>query len=119
MNHRWQVGFIAEYVYEEFMVLPEEVRANALRIVDLIEEYGLEEIGMPYVRHLRGKLWEIRAKGGKLAGRSIYVTVAGRKIVILRSFIKKTRETPPAEIELALKRWSDNEGGIDDGFRSL
>jgi phage-related protein len=32
------------------------------------------------------------------------VTATGRRIVVVRAFVKKTRRTPRAEIELALRR---------------
>jgi len=32
------------------------------------------------------------------------VTATGRRVVILRTFVKKTQKTPRREIELALKR---------------
>jgi phage-related protein len=33
--------------------------------------------------------------------RAIYVTATGRRVVVVRAFIKKTERTPRAEIELA------------------
>ena len=119
MGKQWQVGFIAEFVYEEFMKLPKEIRSKVYWIADLIEKEGLEEIGMPYIRHIQGKLWEIRAKGRNVAGRSLYVAAQGKRVIILRSFVKKTEETPLEEIELSLKRLKECEGGLSDGFHSV
>ena len=39
--------------------------------------------------------------------RALYVTAAGRRVVVLRAFIKRTQKTPRAEIELALRRAKD------------
>ena len=36
--------------------------------------------------------------------RALYVTAIGRRVVVVRAFVKKTRRTPRAEIELALHR---------------
>lgn len=36
--------------------------------------------------------------------RAIYVTATGRRVVILRVFIKKTQKTPPRELEVARRR---------------
>jgi phage-related protein len=33
-----------------------------------------------------------------------YVTVVGKRVVVVRVFVKKTQKTPSGEIELALKR---------------
>ena len=78
--------------------------AVTLRIIDLIETNGLEKTGMPYVRHLEGKLWEIRAKGKDGIARSLYVTASGKRIVIVRCFVKKTQKTPDKELKIARQR---------------
>ena len=36
--------------------------------------------------------------------RAIYVTAIGRRVVIVRVFIKKTQQTPRSEIDLAQRR---------------
>ena len=36
--------------------------------------------------------------------RAIYVTAAGRRVVVVRVFVKKTQETPRRELELARAR---------------
>jgi len=36
--------------------------------------------------------------------RALYVTAIGRRVVVVRAFVKKTQRTPSAEIELALPR---------------
>ena len=36
--------------------------------------------------------------------RSLYVTAYSRRVIVLRTFIKKTQKTPNREIVLALKR---------------
>ena len=36
--------------------------------------------------------------------RAIYITATGRRVVIVRIFVKKTQKTPPREIELARQR---------------
>lgn len=76
-------------VEEEFHALPVDLKASILRIATLIRENGLEKTGMPYVRHLQDKLWEMRGKGKDGIARSIYVAVAGRRVVIVRSLSKK------------------------------
>lgn len=100
----WSVEFLNEAVEAEFSRLPSDIQANLLRIAELIRDYGLEKTGMPYVRHLQGKLWEMRGKGRSGIARAIYVTVVGKRVVILRCFIKKTQQTPKSEIALAFER---------------
>lgn len=101
---KWTVEFLDERVEAEFLALPDDVLASLLNIAALIEEYGLINVGMPYVRHLEGKLWEMRGKGKDGIARSIYVAAAGQRVVVVRSFVKKTAKTPRAEIAIAQKR---------------
>ena len=56
------------------------------------------------MKHLEGKIWEMRMKGRDGIARSLYVTAAGRRVVVLRTFIKKTQKTPRREIDLAVQR---------------
>jgi phage-related protein len=58
----------------------------------------------PHVKHIEGRLWEIRLSGREGIARALYVTATGKRVVILRVFVKKTRKTPRSEIELALAR---------------
>ncbi len=101
---RWTIDVLDETVQEELDRLPRDMRARLARIVDLIEELGLERLREPYVKHLEGKLWEMRVKGKEGIARAIYVTAQGRRIVILHAFRKKTERTPRAIIRLALER---------------
>jgi len=70
----------------------------------MISQVGLETLREPYVKHLEGKLWEMRVTGRDGIARAIYVTVIGRRVVIVRAFIKKTQQTPRSEIEIAQRR---------------
>lgn len=36
--------------------------------------------------------------------RALYVAATGRRVVVVRVFVKKTQKTPAREIEIALKR---------------
>ena len=65
-------------------------------------------IGMPLIRKLEPGLWEVRSHVATGIARVLF-TVEGDTMVLLHGFIKKTQKTPPAEIELALKRKRDIE----------
>ncbi len=49
----WTVEYLNETVRNEFLALPPDMLASMLKIVEIIEAYGLERVGMPYVRHYR------------------------------------------------------------------
>jgi len=65
---------------------------------------SLERVGEPHVKPIEGRLWEMRLKGRSGISRALYVTAIGRRVVIVRVFVKKTERTPRREIELALAR---------------
>jgi len=111
MIDKWQTEFLNDQVEAEFLSLPADMQARLLRITELIEQFGLENLGMPYLRHIQGKLWEMRAKGRSGISRALYVTVTGKRIVILRVFVKKTPQTPAPEIALALNRIKEIDNG--------
>ena len=100
----WTVETLNEIVDAELEALPEDMRARLSRIANLIEEVGLEHVAEPHVKRLEGRLWELRLSGRSGISRALYVTAAGRRVVIVRVFLKKTEKTPRREIELALAR---------------
>jgi phage-related protein len=73
-------------------------------IAFLIEEFGLERVKEPNVKHLRGPLWEMRMKGRDGISRALYVAATEQRVVVVRVFVKKTQRTPNREIRLALER---------------
>lgn len=92
--------------------MPADMRAKLARIANLIEKTGLEHVGEPHVKHLEGRLWEMRLKGRDGISRALYVAAARSQVVIVRVFVKKTEKTPRREIELALAgRRRSNDGG--------
>lgn len=101
---RWTVETLNKVVDAELDALPAEMRARFSYIARLIEEFGIERVREPHVKHLRGPLWEMRMKGKDGISRAIYVTATGKRVVVVRAFVKKTQSTPAREIELALKR---------------
>jgi phage-related protein len=100
----WTVGTLNETVDAEVEGLPEDMRARLVRIAKLIEEKGLEHVGEPHVRHIDGRVWEMRLQGRSGISRALYVTAVGRRVVIVRVFVKKKEKTPRREIEMALSR---------------
>lgn len=68
----------------------------------------------PLVRHVQGKLWELREESSTNIYRILYFFSSGRRIVLLHGFAKKTRKLPRKELETALKylaRFEQREGG--------
>ena len=74
------------------------------RLGSIIEQVGFGGLPHDSVKHLEDKLWELRITGRDGISRAIYVTATGRRVVIVRVFVKKTQKTPPRELELARQR---------------
>ena len=100
----WSVEVLNDIVRAELRALPEDMKARFVRLGERISASGLESLGEPHVKHLEGKLWELRLTGRDGIARALYVAATCKRVVIVRVFIKKTQKTPRAEIELALQR---------------
>ncbi len=100
----WRIETLDRAVDRELRELPADMRADFRRIRLLVAEVGLERVGGPHVRHLAGRLWEMRLRGRDGFARALCVRAGGRRIVVARVFVKKTRKTPRREIDLALRR---------------
>ena len=81
--------------------------AHFLRLGDMVAASGMQALREPYAKHLSGKLWELRLKGRDGIARSIYVTASGQRVIVLRTFIKKTEKTPPREMDIARTRMKE------------
>ena len=100
----WSVELLDDRVRGELESLPFDMQARFLRIAELIQNYGLERVRGPHVKHLEGALWEVRMKGKDGIARAVYVTANVRRVVVVRVFVKKTQKTPRREIDIALQR---------------
>jgi len=104
MADSWTVEVLSAAVERELDALPADMRARFAHVSELIVEFGLNRVGMPHVRHLTGPLWEMRIRGRDGISRALYVAAQGRRVVVVRVFVKKTQATPRREIDLALRR---------------
>lgn len=100
----WRIEILNETVAAEIAALPDDMQARFLRIGERIAVAGLQALGEPHVKHLEGKLWELRLSGRAGIARALYVTAIGQRVIVVRAFVKKTQKTPRSEIEIALRR---------------
>jgi phage-related protein len=103
----WSVLFVSALAQAEVDALPNDMQMHFARITDMMRDFGLPAVRGPYVKHLDGKLWEMRLKGRSGIARSIYVAATGQRVVVLRTFVKKTETAPRKELELALSRMKE------------
>jgi phage-related protein len=114
----WSIVFYREErgaspVREFLQDLDEEAQAS---LGWAIEQLRLRNVQArePLVRHLEGKLWELRRESRTNIYRLIYFFASGQRIVFVHGFQKKTQKTPRQEIEIAharLQRFTEREGG--------
>lgn len=88
----------------ELQGLSAELQARFLRIAELLQDFGPQRVGLPHVRPLEDKLWEMRMQGRDGIARAVYVAVHGRRLLVLHVFIKKTQTTPRKALDTARKR---------------
>jgi len=101
---RWTVETLDTRVDDEVLALPADMQARFYHIGELIEAKGLPGVREPHVKHLTGKLWEMRMTGRDGISRALYQAASGRRVIVLRVFVKKSQKTPQSEIDLALQR---------------
>lgn len=100
----WTVETLNAVVDSEIAALPKDMRARLVRLSMMIEAVGLENLPRDAIKHLEGKLWEMRVQASSGISRAVYVTASGKRVVIVRVFVKKTQRTPRHELELARER---------------
>ncbi|MGH7271699.1 MAG: type II toxin-antitoxin system RelE/ParE family toxin [Polyangiaceae bacterium] len=100
----WRVEVLGHRVLKELDALAADVRQHLGQIVELIQTYGMAAMHEPHVKHLEGKLWEMRPRGRDGIARAIYVVATGERVVIVHAFVKKTQKTPRNALEVARRR---------------
>ena len=106
----WQINYYNARVQRDVWAMPSGILADYLRLTEAMTIYGAD-LRMPHSRAMGGGLFELRPKGPEGIGRVFYCTQVGRTIVVLHSFVKKTQETPDAEMRVARKRLKDVQHG--------
>jgi len=106
----WQIVYFNDRVQKDVLSMPSGILADYLRLTEAMALYGAD-LSMPHSRALGAGLFELRPKGPEGIGRVFYCTQVGRVIVILHSFIKKTQETPDADMRMARKRLKEVKNG--------
>lgn len=90
-------------VSHEIESWPVDIHADNARLVKLPIEHG-PNLRLPHSRVIGKGLFELRPRGQSGIGRASYCFLAGKRVVAVHAFIKKTQQTPERELELARKR---------------
>ena len=84
--------------------LPEKPREKVFWVLELLEKHGTKLMHTKHMDKLKGyDLYELRIKYNRVLYR-ILVVIINTTSWLLHMFIKKSRHTPPNEINIALRR---------------
>ncbi len=103
---KWQIEYYNQKLEDEILNLPDGLLARYLRLTDLMLEFG-SDLGLPHTKAVEKGLFELRVKSKEGIARIFFCTKIGKKIIMLHSFIKKSRKTPKKEIRIAKTRRSE------------
>ena len=104
---QWHVKTLGPVVNAKIDALPVGLRAKLLRLMVTVQDFGLDQLREPHVKHVEGQLWELRVSAREGIARRIYVTQSGRRVVVLHVAEKKTQKTPQRAIRLAMERMKE------------
>ena len=82
------------------------VRASILKHIELLNKHGID-LGMPYVKFIESKIYEIRIKDSSNNYRLFYFSYTNKTFVVVHAITKKTQKTPRSDIELSIKRMNN------------
>jgi phage-related protein len=104
MQRRWRHYETAagkRPVLEFIRKVPDGDKAEILAAMQEVRRDGTRA-----ARHLSGDLFEVRADGGRVIYRILFARegTRGQVLLSLVAFNKKTRKTPPQQIDLAARR---------------
>lgn len=99
----WHIDLIPE-AERELRAMPADIIARFTHVAELVAELGPRQVGMPHIRHLEEKLWELRLIGRDGIARAVYVARTGQRLIVLHVFIKKTQKTPRTALAVARAR---------------
>lgn len=99
----WSIDYYSGALQRELLDLPVTLQARYIHLTARMEAFG-PDLGMPHTRAMGDGLFELRLKGAEGIARVFYCTLAGRRIVMLYQFVKKSEKTPPRELAIARRR---------------
>jgi len=109
---KWEILYYNEALQEEISTLPAGIQARYIHLSARMLIYG-PNLGMPHTKPLKNGLFALRMKAKEGIGRIFYCTLVNKKIVMLYSFIKKTKKIPSKELKIAISRMNKVKANVD------
>ncbi len=108
----WEIIYYNEALQEEIFTFPVGIQARYIHLTEKMRIYGAN-LGMPHTKAMKDGLFELRMKSKEGIGRVFFCTLVNKRIVMLHSFIKKTRKTPSRELKIAILRMNEVKVNVD------
>ena len=99
----YTIAYYSDSVQEDILGLPDTLAARYIVLTRRMVALG-PNLGEPHTKAFGDGLFELRLKGSEGIARVFFCTLAGKRIVMLHSFIKKTDKTPAGERRIAESR---------------
>ena len=93
-------------------MFPAGIQARYVHLTERMVTYGAN-LGMPHTKAMKDGLFEMRMKSKEGIGRVFYCTLVNKRIVMLHSFLKKTKKTPLKELKIAISRMNEVKANVD------
>lgn len=93
-------------VLEYIQTVPTKNKGRIAAYVTFLRDQG-GRLDEPYSRYIRSGIRELRIEFARNRHRIFYITIEGKKIILLHAFLKKTPKTPKQEIIRALNNFED------------
>ena len=91
---------------EDILKLPDTLAARYIVLTRRTIALG-PNLGEPHTSAFGEGLFELRLKGAEGIARVFFCTLAGKRIVMLHSFIKKTPKTPIQDLRIVETRMKE------------
>ena len=102
----YSIKYYSENVQEEILSLPDTLAARYIVLTRRMIALG-PNLGEPHTKGFGDGLFELRLKGAEGIARVFFCTLAGKRVVMLHSFVKKSGKTPPRERGIAESRMKE------------
>ena len=99
----FEISYYSAGVQAQVLELPDTLAARYIVLTRRMLAIG-PNLGEPHTKAMGGGLFELRLKGAEGIARVLYCTLVGKRIVMLHSFVKKSRRTPRQDLEVAQSR---------------
>ena len=93
----YSIEYFSEGIEEEILALPDTLAARYIVLTRRMTAVGAN-LGPPDTDSFGDGLFELRLKGADGIARVFFCTPIDRRIMMLRSFIKKSQKTPARDV---------------------